>query len=59
MSDSHDSKHAAHAGHSAEEVDRHVRAAYYVFGSLLMLTGFTVGATSCTCRSTWRSRSRS
>ena len=44
MSDSHDSKHAAHAGHSAEEVDRHVRAAYYVFGSLLVLTGFTVGA---------------
>ena len=44
MSDSHDSKHAAHAGHSAEEVDRHVRAAYFVFGSLLVLTGFTVGA---------------
>ena len=44
MSDSHDSTHAAHAGHSAEEVNRHVRAAYYVFGSLLVLTGFTVGA---------------
>jgi cytochrome c oxidase subunit 4 len=44
MSDSHDAKPAAHAGHSAEEVDRHVRAAYYVFGSLLVLTGFTVGA---------------
>jgi cytochrome c oxidase subunit 4 len=45
MSDSHDAKTAAaHAGHSAEEVDRHVRAAYYVFGSLLVLTGFTVGA---------------
>jgi cytochrome c oxidase subunit 4 len=44
MSDSHDAKHAAHAGHSADEVDRHVRAAYYVFGSLLVLTGFTVGA---------------
>ena len=45
MSDSHDAKTgAAHAGHSPEEVDRHVRAAYYVFGSLLVLTGFTVGA---------------
>jgi cytochrome c oxidase subunit IV len=45
MSDSHDAKTAAaHAGHSSEEVDRHVRAAYYVFGSLLVLTGFTVGA---------------
>lgn len=46
MSDSHDAHKpaAAHAGHSAEEVDRHVRAAYYVFGSLLVLTGFTVGA---------------
>ena len=44
MSDSHESKPGAHAGHSAEEIDRHVRAAYYVFGSLLVLTGFTVGA---------------
>jgi len=44
MSDSHDPKHA-HAGHhSPEEVDRYVRAAYFVFGSLLVLTGFTVGA---------------
>jgi cytochrome c oxidase subunit IV len=43
MSESHDHKdHAAH--HSPEEVDRHVRAAMYVFGSLLVLTGFTVGA---------------
>ena len=41
MSESHDHKDA-HAGHG--DVDRHVRAAYYVFGSLLVLTGFTVGA---------------
>ena len=41
MSESHDHKHA-HAGHG--DVDQHVRAAYYVFGSLLVLTGFTVGA---------------
>ena len=43
MSDSHDAKHV-HAGHSREEVDRYVRAAYFVFGSLLVLTAFTVGA---------------
>jgi cytochrome c oxidase subunit 4 len=46
MSDAHD--HAAAKGHPAAhdhaEVDRHVRAALYVFGSLLVLTGFTVGA---------------
>jgi cytochrome c oxidase subunit 4 len=41
MSESHDHEHA-HAGHG--DVDQHVRAAYYVFGSLLVLTGFTVGA---------------
>lgn len=41
MSESHDHKDA-HAGHG--DVDHHVRAAYYVFGSLLVLTGFTVGA---------------
>jgi len=41
MSESHD-KQAAHAGHG--DVDQMVRAAYYVFGSLLVLTGFTVGA---------------
>jgi cytochrome c oxidase subunit 4 len=41
MSESHDPKNA-HAGHG--DVDHHVRAAYYVFGSLLVLTGFTVGA---------------
>jgi len=44
MSDSHDHSKDAHAGHSPEEVDRYVRAAYFVFGSLLVLTGFTVGA---------------
>ena len=34
---------AAHAeGHA--DIDRHVRAALFVFGSLLVLTGFTVGA---------------
>jgi cytochrome c oxidase subunit 4 len=44
MSESHDSKdaHAAHGGHA--DVDHHVRAAYYVFGALLVLTLFTVGA---------------
>ena len=41
MSESHEHKDA-HAGHG--DVDQHVRAAYYVFGSLLVLTGFTVGA---------------
>ena len=39
MSESHDPQDA-HAGHG--DVDRHVRAAYFVFGSLLVLTGFTV-----------------
>jgi cytochrome c oxidase subunit 4 len=43
MSESHDHKDA-HAGHSHEEIDRHVRAAIFVFGSLLVLTAFTVGA---------------
>jgi cytochrome c oxidase subunit 4 len=43
MSEIHDHK-AAGGGHSHAEVDRHVRAALYVFGSLLVLTGFTVGA---------------
>jgi cytochrome c oxidase subunit 4 len=43
MSESHDHKGDA-AHHSPEAVDRHVRAALYVFGSLLVLTGFTVGA---------------
>ena len=44
MSESHDHKnaHAGHGGHG--DVDRHVRAAYFVFGSLLVLTAFTVGA---------------
>ena len=44
MSESHDHKdaHAGHAGHGHGDIDRHVRAAYYVFGSLLVLTG-TVG----------------
>jgi cytochrome c oxidase subunit 4 len=41
MSESHDHK-GAQEDHG--DVDHHVRAAYYVFGSLLMLTGFTVGA---------------
>ena len=41
MSESREHKDA-HAGHG--DVDQHVRAAYYVFGSLLVLTGFTVGA---------------
>jgi len=44
MSDSHDHKSAAHDGHSHADLDRHVRAAMYVFGMLLVLTGFTVGA---------------
>lgn len=43
MSESHDPKHA-HEAHSHEDLDRHVRAALYVFGMLLVLTGFTVGA---------------
>ena len=43
MSETHDHK-PAHAGHSHADLDRHVRAALYVFGSLLVLTGFTVGA---------------
>jgi len=30
--------------HSHADVDRHVKAALLVFGSLLVLTGFTVGA---------------
>jgi cytochrome c oxidase subunit IV len=30
--------------HSHAEIDRHVKAALLVFGSLLVLTGFTVGA---------------
>jgi cytochrome c oxidase subunit 4 len=46
MSEAHD--HAAAAGrpaaHDHAEIDRHVRAALFVFGSLLVLTGFTVGA---------------
>jgi cytochrome c oxidase subunit 4 len=41
MSESHDPKDA-HDAHG--DVDRHVRAAYFVFGSLLVLTAFTVGA---------------
>jgi cytochrome c oxidase subunit 4 len=32
------------ASHDPAEVDRHVRAALLVFGSLLVLTGFTVAA---------------
>jgi cytochrome c oxidase subunit 4 len=44
MSESHDHKGGAAGHHSPAEVDRHVRAAIYVFGSLLVLTGFTVGA---------------
>ncbi len=44
MSESHDHKHA-HTGHGGHgDVERHVRAAYIVFGSLLALTAFTVGA---------------
>jgi cytochrome c oxidase subunit 4 len=30
--------------HDHAEIDRHVRAALFVFGALLILTGFTVGA---------------
>lgn len=30
--------------HDHADVDRHVRAALFVFGALLVLTGFTVGA---------------
>jgi cytochrome c oxidase subunit 4 len=46
MSEAHDSHAApgAAAHHDPAEVDRHVRAALFVFGSLLTLTGFTVGA---------------
>ncbi len=46
MSESHDHKDAlaGHAGHGHGDIDRHERAAYDVFGSLLVLTGFTVGA---------------
>jgi cytochrome c oxidase subunit 4 len=44
MSESHDHKSAVHDGHSHADLDRHVRAAIYVFGMLLVLTGFTVGA---------------
>ena len=43
MSDSHDHG-GAHDAHSHADLDRHVRAALYVFGMLLVLTGFTVGA---------------
>jgi len=43
MSDSHHHP-PAHGGHSKEEVDRYVRAALFVFGSLLVLTAFTVAA---------------
>jgi cytochrome c oxidase subunit IV len=43
MSDSHDHK-GGHDAHSHADLDRHVRAALYVFGALLVLTGFTVGA---------------
>jgi len=43
MSDSHDHEHGG-GGHSHADLDRHVRAAMYVFGALLVLTGFTVGA---------------
>jgi cytochrome c oxidase subunit 4 len=35
---------AAGAGHAHVDVDQHVKAALVVFGSLLVLTGFTVGA---------------
>lgn len=30
--------------HDHAEIDRHVKAALFVFGALLILTGFTVGA---------------
>jgi len=43
MSESHEPKDT-HADHSHAEVDRQVRAAMYVFGSLLVLTAFTVAA---------------
>jgi cytochrome c oxidase subunit 4 len=32
------------AHHDHAEIDRHVRAALFVFGALLVLTGFTVAA---------------
>jgi cytochrome c oxidase subunit 4 len=35
---------AAAAAHSHEEIDRHVRAALFVFAALLVLTACTVGA---------------
>jgi caa(3)-type oxidase subunit IV len=38
-----DSAHAAGA-HDHADIDRHVRAAIFVFAALLVLTGFTVGA---------------
>jgi cytochrome c oxidase subunit 4 len=41
MSDAHASEAAAH---DHADVDRHVRAALVVFGSLLVLTAFTVAA---------------
>jgi cytochrome c oxidase subunit 4 len=41
MSEAHAPEAAAH---DLAEVDRHVRAALLVFGSLLVLTGFTVAA---------------
>lgn len=41
MSDAHASEAAAH---DHPDIDRHVRAALLVFGSLLVLTGFTVAA---------------
>jgi cytochrome c oxidase subunit 4 len=44
MSDAHDSQDVHAGGHSHADVDRHVRAALFVFGSLLVLTGFTVAA---------------
>jgi cytochrome c oxidase subunit 4 len=46
MSDAHDHPAAPGnpAAHDHAEIDRHVRAALFVFGSLLVLTGFTVGA---------------
>jgi cytochrome c oxidase subunit 4 len=46
MSDVHEHPAApANPGvHDHAEIDRHVRAALFVFGSLLVLTGFTVGA---------------
>lgn len=44
MSDAHDPKDVHGGGHSHADVDRHVRAALFVFGSLLVLTSFTVAA---------------